>query len=100
MNGTLTVIPADGGDIRITTLTRAPTLADLQAGIGGGYIETVPFFNNYEGKPCVAFCDEEGKMKRLPLNFRANELWRFGGFDWLAGDVIIVQGDDEFRAAL
>jgi hypothetical protein len=100
MNGKLTIIPANAGDPICTVhLGRAAVLGELQAAIGGGYIETVPYLTRYEGKSCVAFCDEEGKLKGQPVNDRATALWRFGsirGSDLLCGDVVVVQGDRDF----
>jgi hypothetical protein len=70
----------------------------------GGYIEMVPGFTHYEGEPCVAFCDEDGKSKCLPVNMRATDLWyrSVGGpvfdtydgpQDYLVGPVVIITGD-------
>lgn len=73
----------------------------------GGYIETVPHFKEYEGEKCVAFCDEEGKLKGHKINAEATKIWynqpemvklgdrRFQ--DYLVGVVVIVQGADLLR---
>lgn len=94
------------GLIERDLIFRAPTLEDLQSRVGG-YIEAVPGFSrffDYDGPtPCVAFCDEEGKIKGLPVNPFATEFWRAdrpGGGDVLVGMVVIVTGDDEFMGAL
>jgi hypothetical protein len=36
-------------------------LKKLQQGVGG-LIEVVPRFNIFDGRSCVAFCNEEGKI--------------------------------------
>lgn len=110
MNGTIITLKVNGSKV-ITKLDRASTLEDIQAAIGGGHIEFVPRFDriNAEGNyyECVAFCDEEGKQKGLPVNTFATQLWaiilnrnvnQLG--DYLAGDIAIVFGDAEFMEAL
>jgi len=65
-------------------------LTDYQTAVGG-YIETVQL----EGHPLVIVADEDGKVKRLPINRRATCLWwllnpdGLGG-DFLVGDVVIL----------
>jgi hypothetical protein len=112
MRGVLTIIPVGDGAVSSKELTAAPRLQDLVAGIGGGYIELVPDFKTYQGKPCVAFCDEDGKRKRLPYNVRASELWYGqipdtfwrGDTPWpldiLVGPIVIVTGDPQLMRAL
>jgi hypothetical protein len=104
---------------------RAPTLDELRAAVGGGYIEVIPHFTTIQwyasGETpgivlnCVAFCDEYGKLEHQPLNELATEMWaealRRQGIeliddktkkpkDWLVGQIAIVWGDREFMAAL
>jgi hypothetical protein len=111
VRGVLTIIPADGA-VSSKELAAPPALEDLQAGIGGGYIQVVPHFTRYMGKPCVAFCDEEGKLNGLPYNVRASELW-YGQMpdtfwrtdtgwplDILVGPIVIVTGDRQLLRAL
>lgn len=82
-------------------LDRAPDLDVLQAALGGGSIETVPYFSRYDGQDCVAFVDEEGKLKGFRLNHVATALWEaqvqggLRGRDYLVGPVVIVCGDHE-----
>jgi hypothetical protein len=84
----------------VTDFDKVPTLAELQAAVGG-YIETVPFFDKVEvdGKavPCIAFCNEEGKLQRLPVNDLATFLWAQLGMqsDFLVGPVCIIYGDEK-----
>lgn len=63
-----------------------PTLENLQALVGGGYIEVVPV--GRDGLELV--CDEEGKMKGLPWNVSI-----FGGQDVVAGDCFLTRHDRE-----
>jgi Domain of unknown function (DUF3846) len=81
-------------------------LDNLQTAMGG-YIERVPFFDKYEGKPCVAFCSEEGKIEHMQPNYPATLAWvhalRVQGktlgtndgrmVDFLVGSIAIVTGD-------
>ena len=79
---------------------------DLQKAVGGGYIETIPYFETYEGQACVAFCNEEGKLNDLAFNLPATVLWhkvlrsdqRYR--DQLVGPIAILTGDSEFLLAL
>ena len=119
MKGTIVTIGIGGGKLT-TTIEGAPQLETLKAGVGGGWIELIPQFDSYEVAPgevvsCVAFCDEEGKLKNLTTNNIATVLWdkamrRAGGpgllqrdgtaADYLVGQIAIVFGDDEFMEAL
>lgn len=64
--------------------------------IVGGYIEFIPF-----GKDAIAYCNEEGKMKRLPMNPLATRLARDRKIglmrdDYLVGTIVIFgPGDGE-----
>lgn len=108
MQGTLIVIKADG-NVETRELCGKPSLETLQ-GLVGGLIETVPLWDRYlhQGKlrDCVAFCDEEGKIKGRPVNSMATILWRVSYSpmpaldDVLVGDVIILFGDDEFMESI
>lgn len=107
MKGYILTVPVTG-QTTIQEVETASILDHLKAGIGGGYLEAVPYFNKIawdtEVHRCVAFCDEEGKLKGLPINNRANVLWTnaVGEYvsDVLVGDVVIVWGDEEFMSAL
>ena len=103
MNGAIVIIQANG-HTTIRTLDRTPDLDDLQAAVGGS-IQLVPLFERYYGKPCAVFCDEEGKLKGLPVNVRATREWyRAMGVtsadDVLCGAVAIVTGDRALLEAL
>jgi hypothetical protein len=105
MRGVLTIIPVGEAAVIRKELAAAPHLEDLQSWIGGGFIELVPYFTKFEGKPCVAFCDEDGKHKGMPANTRATDLWyalepRFMGRDILVGPIVIVTGDKQLMEEL
>ena len=38
-------------------------------------IEAVPHWEVRNGLPCVAYCNEEGKLEGLPINDRATLMW-------------------------
>lgn len=98
----LITIKIDGTEDRIT-VDDVPTLDQMQSAVGG-YIETVPYFERFEGKPCVAFCDEEGKLKQKPINEKATMKWaqHFDGpiDDVLVGDIFIITGTPEELAQI
>lgn len=102
MKGTLTVIKTSG-EITSQDVTEKPTLETLQKSVGG-LIEFIGSFSTYNGKPCIAICNEEGKLHKLPFNSKATLAWdeATGGTyaDILVGDVLILTGDDEFLAAI
>lgn len=97
MNGSMIVLHTDG-KITVQDYSDAVPLNVLQAAVGG-YIEIVPGFDVYEfegeWRPCVAYCNEDGKIIGLPKNDTATALW-LGSHDVLVGDVVILVGDDEF----
>jgi hypothetical protein len=70
----------------------------------GGYIERVPHFGSFGGQKCIAFADEDGRMKAKPINEKATELWfeaagskKGVSLDYiknfLVGDVVILLGE-------
>lgn len=102
MRGKFIIIKING-DVETTDITQQPGLEALQQAVGG-YIEIVPGITSYDGEEAVAFCNEEGKINRLPINQKATRIWNeaFGEpvGDILVGDVAIVTGDDELLEAL
>lgn len=73
-----------------------PELDALQAAIGGGYLECVTL------PDCHLYCDEEGKLKGLPMNSYATALARRLGWqprDVLCGPVIgsVKEDTHEYR---
>jgi hypothetical protein len=111
MKGTMLSISVGGG-IKRTEFKMPISLDDLKAGIGGGYLEAIPYFDTYMDKGelvfCRAFCDEEGKIKEFDVNSTASIAWadalgRAGRprlNDYLVGSIAIVFGDREFMAEL
>jgi hypothetical protein len=88
------------GKIDITKLDRVPQLDQLKE-IVGGWIEIVPYFTKYDGKSCIAFCNEEGKLHGLPYNPNAQKFWEvaYGRSiteDYLVGPIAIVVGPHSF----
>ena len=86
-------------------LDKIPDLEQLKAGLDGGRLEVVPQFTRFAGKPCVAFCDEEGKLKNLPFNPTAHILWEAAAGhtirnDNLVGPIVIIVGAQGFLAGL
>jgi hypothetical protein len=82
------IVPADEAQpIRDTWIE--PDLESIRAALGGGWLEGV-------GSPDAdwhAYCDEEGKLKGLPVNVRATRMARMLGWptgDTLVGDVIFL----------
>jgi hypothetical protein len=101
MNGTMFVFePGTDINVKRIPLTAPPELKTLQK-LVGGYIEVVPHFKTLYGKPCVAYCNEEGKLNGLPINHGATALWAaaLGAsvklHDVLAGTVVVLTGDPE-----
>lgn len=85
-------------------LTTLPTLEQIAKGLDGAYLEVVPLFEAFEGEPCVAFCDEDGK-RRLPRNLLAQRHWEAAVGrpiveDYLVGPIVIVTGPRSFLERL
>lgn len=101
MEGELTTIRCDN-TISCTELDKPPTLTALQE-IVGGLIQIIPRFTTFQDHRCVAFCNEEGLIHRLPVNGIVSVLWHQMGIpesEIILGDVAIVTGDDELFRAL
>lgn len=110
----LTLLVRTDGTTEITEWTEHKPLVFLDhlKKAVGGCIETVPYFDRLEVNGtehrCVAFCDEEGKIKEKPFNAYAQHMWRLSGrngmwaaqSDALVGDIICVFGDEEFMKEL
>lgn len=71
------------------------TLAELRAAIGGGYIDILHL---QDGRLMIV--DEEGKLKDLPVNAQATELWRQGregraaAAGQILGDALVCTTDE------
>jgi hypothetical protein len=72
-------------------------LESVRAAIGGGWLEAVDI-----GRGWHAYVDEEGKLKRLPINRRASALAWFLGWpttDALCGPAIFLGSGDNGEEA-
>jgi hypothetical protein len=94
------------GKIDKKEITKIPELKDLKD-IVKGWIELIPYFTTYEGIPCIAFCNEEGKLPHfdLPFNATATKLWAKSVIattgqtrinDHLVGSIAVVVGPKSF----
>lgn len=97
----LIILHPDGA-VDITPLNGYPATDVIHKAIGG-YLETVPYFTTYNGNSCLAFCNEEGKLKGLPYNHPATAAWSkaFGDDvvsrgDHLVGNIAVVVGPIEW----
>lgn len=101
VNGTIVIIPAEGDIETHTGLKSPPTLETLQHNVGG-WLELLPRWSKYDGNKAIAFCDEEGLLKNLPVNKRATEMWKaqFASAVALRGTVIVLSGVHEFMSEL
>ena len=109
MDGKTITYRAEGG-AEASTHNSPPGLDFLQEQVGG-YIESVPHLDKITiGQTKVeamAFCNEEGKLRGLPVNEHATKMWadclgvaREDMQDVLVGDVVLVYGDPEFMAGM
>ena len=90
----ITIIHIDG-HLSISKLDEGNEFDELQKAVGG-YIESIPYFELFNGIPCEAYCNEEGKLDGLPVNHAATSLWEEqvpGARDLFAGDRLILTGD-------
>lgn len=72
----IVIDPTQGTSARL--LDRPATLAELQEAVGG-WIELVPWWHTWHAEgdePCQVFCNEEGRLRKLPLNEAATALWQ------------------------
>jgi hypothetical protein len=108
MKGYIHRIPADLSKEESTVEVDSPHILAILRQIVSGPIELVPMFCVFTVHrtkvKCAVFCNEEGKLKNLPYNQRATELWleclKFDPHDVLVGDVVVVWGDDLFMKEL
>lgn len=96
--------PTDSTYAEGRVLTAQPTLDMLVFGVEG-HIEIVPRFNKFGGRPCIAFCNEEGKMQGKRPNHLAQILWeenvgRIINEDQLVGNIVIIVADAAFLRAM
>lgn len=104
MKGTMEILRADGTRETRTYACPIP-VEDMQEAVDG-YIEPVRrngmdwwHEGGVVGNPrhrFVAFCNEEGLLRSMPLNKQASEIFRSA----LVGPVIVIYGDKEFMDSL
>lgn len=71
---------SDDEDVPVSLRDFSADLEGMKEAVGGGYIEGIG------GEGWSAYCDEEGKINGLPINFRATRLAYLLG--WTTGDVL------------
>ena len=73
----------------ITDEKKLPTLKEAQKFVGG-YIEAITFPNDD-----LLIINEEGKLKELPYNSEASEIWvsHYGMTDAIVGDALLIKAD-------
>tara|TARA_R110002012_G_scaffold308813_1_gene515458 strand:+ start:310 stop:570 length:261 start_codon:yes stop_codon:yes gene_type:complete len=73
----------------ITDEKKLPTLKEAQKFVGG-YIEAITFPNDD-----LLIINEEGKLKELPYNSDASEVWvsHYGMTDAIVGDALLIKAD-------
>ena len=98
------IVPPDG-IITTQNIKGNFDLSILQK-IVGGYVDIVPHFNKYGEDRCIVFCNEDGKMRQLPVNRYATILlyascWPSNDYhqDHLVGTIAIVAGPREISIA-
>jgi hypothetical protein len=89
----------------VEELIEVPDYIKLKKGLNDGMLEIVPFLSTFQGRHCVAFCDEEGKLKGLRFNATAHHLWERAvgkpiNIDHLVGPIVIIVGSKEFLQQL
>ena len=87
------IIRADGTQALIEGKGKNGSLSLQQLqGAVGGYIEFVPCDPEVTGGYDHFYCNEEGKLKRLPINPTACHMSTLtGGDDYIVGDVIFCK---------
>lgn len=94
MSVNVIVLKTDG---TVENKTYEDATLEVVQNLVGGLIQQVPWFDTYEGVPCQAWCDEEGKLKDYSDNSYATNLWyaqcpSARGHDHLVGDIVILTG--------
>ena len=84
----MAVIITTEGDMKRPWGDKTPTLDELQEAVGG-LIEYVPC----KGPLGFMYCNEEGKLKQLPVNIYATNMIEFN--DIIVGDVVVMEYGDE-----
>lgn len=85
MKKLLTIIPAAAGESISTIECEAKGLLARLQSLVGGYVEIVPAFSKYNERRALAYANEDGIARGLPLNARATVLW----MEQLIGQVLV-----------
>ncbi len=87
------IIWKSNGVIAERPMDHTATLDEISKEVGG-HIELVPGFTQFEGEPCQAYCNEEGKLMGLRYNTSATKAWvtQFDTPDFLVGNIVILTG--------
>jgi hypothetical protein len=85
-------------------LLKVPDLQKLRDAVLGD-IEVVPMFDTFDDKPCVAFCNEDGKGRGMRVNALAQRYWERAVKapilnDVLVGPIAIIVGPIGFLKQL
>jgi hypothetical protein len=83
-DGRIEIVLPQGGEF---------TLTELQDFVGG-YIEMLKIHGSvdgFDGEFEMMFCNEEGKLKGLPINLIATVLYVYGSRDPVVGDVLLCK---------
>jgi hypothetical protein len=111
MKGTVYIVSPDHTDIKevgIRHYSNPIPLTEMQEFVQG-YIELVPGIQTCRpllksSNPCVAFCNESGRILNLPVNPIATRLWHevapYMNSQNLCGPVMFLTGNEKFMAAL
>ena len=107
MLGQMILLKPETTEAEIFAFTEPVELETVKDALDGGWLDQIPNFNQiwYEGiwRDCIAFFDEEGKQKNLPVNRQATARWytyqitqNIRPADVLLGPVAVFIGDPEF----
>lgn len=79
---------------------------EIQYAVGSS-VGIVPGFDKFAYYDCIAFHNEDGKYRELPLNGVATSLWHeclkrkgIKTREYIAGNVAVVYGDKAFMAKM
>jgi exoribonuclease II len=80
-----TLIKSNGEEIIVTPNNKTDfSLGEMQKFVG-----TVKTKNNK-----IMVINEEGKINDLPINQKATDLYKYGDFDFIVGDVLICNENE------
>lgn len=101
MQGKMIILYADGTKTEKVYTGSTPELEDMQEAVDG-WLEKINrkgmnrWLDGKQSVPFVAFMNEEGMLRGLPINKQASESFQMG----IVGNVIVLTGDKEFMDAL